>query len=59
MMQFKVDPQLPKRCLMRTDIDSKVKWQWMLVYIRLHNTSVCVVDVCDCCVGKAGERNAK
>lgn len=37
MMPFKVDLQLAERCLMRTDIDSKVKWQWMLVYISPHN----------------------
>lgn len=45
MMPFKVDLQLVEWCLMRTDIDSKVKWQWMLVYIRLHNVRVCVVHV--------------
>lgn len=42
-MPFKVDLQLAEWCLMRTDIDSKVKWQWMLVYIRLHNGCVCIV----------------
>ena len=45
MMPFKVDLQLAEWCLMRTDIDSEVKWQWMLVYIRLHNVRVCVVYV--------------
>lgn len=45
MMPFKVDLQLAEWCLMRTDIDSKVKWQWMLVYIRLHNVRVCIVYV--------------
>lgn len=37
-----MDLQLAEWCLMRTDIDSKVKWQWMLVYIRLHNVRVCI-----------------
>lgn len=41
MMPFKVDLELAEWCLMRTDIDSEVKWQWMLVYIRLHNVYVC------------------
>lgn len=53
MMQFKVDLELAEWCLMRTDIDSKVKWQWMLVYIRLHNVYVF------CSVWKAGGRIAK
>lgn len=57
MMPFKVDLQLAEWCLMRTDIDSKVKWQWMLVYIRLHNVRVCVVRVCGVC--QSGERIAK
>lgn len=44
---------------MRTDIDSKVKWQWMLVYIRLHNVRVRVVHVYVCGVWQSGERFAK
>lgn len=46
MMPFKVDLQLAERCLMRTDIDSKVKWQWMLVYITGR--------IMRACAGKAG-----
>lgn len=59
MMPFKVDLQLAEWCLMRTDIDSKVKWHWMLVYIRLHNVRVCVVRVCICGVWHSGDRIAK
>lgn len=36
-MAFRVDFQPAERCLMRTDIDSEVKCELMLVYIRLHN----------------------
>lgn len=45
MMPFRVDYQMAELCLMRTDIDSKVKWQWMLVYIRPHNVYVHVAPV--------------
>ena len=54
MMPFKADLQLAEWCLMRTDIDSKVKWQWMLVYIRLYNVRVRVEHVCVCGVWSGG-----
>lgn len=41
-MPFRVDFQPAKWCLMRTDIDSEVKRQRMLVYIKLHNVHVCI-----------------
>lgn len=44
---------------MRIDIDSKVKWQWMLVYIRPHNVHVYVVHVHVCGVWWSGERIAQ
>lgn len=57
MMAFEVDLQLDEWYLMRMDIDSKVKWQWMLVYIRPHNVRVYVVHVCG--VSCRGERITK
>lgn len=56
MMPFKADLQLADWCLMRTDIDSKVKWQWMLVYIRLNNVRMHVELVCACGVWSGGWR---